>query len=267
MPTRKPSRFAGEDTPHRELNDAAMANLAAWVPALPLYRLKAARGGYEAAPTWRPSSSGKSDDERDLNLKIHPKGIRDFGADKGYTPLDLVMVALGCDLDRAFGFLAERLGWSTPTIELHVDTAQPEAEPAPDPDPLIEYATDIPGVLGDIVDWVTATARRPNRVLALGTADHGHRHVDRSPRRRSDTVGYALVRRRHSADRQRQAARPRQRCAAHESGRRRRPHRTEQVLFAIGDDRLARLQAGGAMSAGRDWRFPQGDHKSASVKS
>jgi hypothetical protein len=163
--------FAAEETPHRELNDAAMTNLAAWVPALPLHRLKAARGGYEAAPTWRPSSSGKSDDERDLNLKIHPKGIRDFGADVGHTPLDLVMLVLGCDLDRAFGFLADRLGWSSgATVELHtVDTAQPEAEP-PDPDPLIQYATDIPGVLGDIVDWVTATARRPNRVLALATA-------------------------------------------------------------------------------------------------
>ena len=123
--------FTSEDTPHRELNDAAMANLAAWVPALPLYRLRAARGGYEAAPTWRPSSSGKSDDERALNLKIHPKGIRDFGADKGYTPLDLVMVALGCDLDRAFGFLADRLGWSNgATIELRVDTAQTEPEPS-----------------------------------------------------------------------------------------------------------------------------------------
>ena len=165
--------FAAEDTPHRELNDAAMANLAAWVPALPLYRLRAARSGYEAAPIWRPSSSGKSDDERALNLKIHPKGIRDFGAGKGYTPLDLVMVALSCDLDHAFGVLADKLGWSDgATIELHVDTAQPapEAEPSADLDPLIEYATNIPGVLGDIVDWVTATARRPNRVLALATA-------------------------------------------------------------------------------------------------
>jgi hypothetical protein len=78
---------------------------------------------------------------------------------------------LGCDLDRAFGFLADRLSWSSgATVELHVDTVQPETEPPPDPDPLIQYATDIPGVLGNIVDWMTATARRPNRVLALATA-------------------------------------------------------------------------------------------------
>lgn len=163
----------GEDTPHRQLNDAAMANFAAWVPTLPLHRLRHTRAGYEAAPTWRPSSSGKSDDERDLNLKIHPKGIKDFGADKGYTPLDLVMTALGCDLDEAFSFLADKLDWfNGATIELHIDTVQPtpETEPPPDPDPLISYATNLPGVVGDIVDYVTATARRPNRVLALCTA-------------------------------------------------------------------------------------------------
>ena len=165
--------FGGEDTPHRQLNDAAMANFAAWVPALPLHRLRGARGGYEAVPTWRPSSSGLSDDDRALNLKIHPKGIKDFGADKGYTPLDLVMVVLSCDLDHAFGFLADRLGWSNDmAIEVHVEQPQAEPEPAPptDPDPLVGYATNLPGVLGDIVDWVMATARRPNRVLALGTA-------------------------------------------------------------------------------------------------
>jgi Bifunctional DNA primase/polymerase, N-terminal/Protein of unknown function (DUF3987) len=158
-----------EDTPHRQLNAAAMANLVAWVPALPLYRLRAARGGYEAVPIWRPSSTGRSDDARDPNLKIHPRGIRDFGTDVGYTPLDLVMRALGCDLDRAFGFLAERLGWSIgATVE--VRTAQPEAEPAPDPDPLLQYATNVPGVVGNIIEYVTATARRPNAVLALATA-------------------------------------------------------------------------------------------------
>ena len=131
--------LAGEETPHRQLNDAAMANFTAWVPVLPLHRLRAARGGYEAAPTWRPSSSGLSDDERALNLKIHPRGIKDFGADKGYTPLDLVMVALDCDLDHAFGFLADRLGWSNDVaIEVHVGQprTEPEPEPPADPDPL-----------------------------------------------------------------------------------------------------------------------------------
>ena len=69
--------------------------------------------GYEAVPIWRPSTTRpRSPEERHLNLKIVPKGIRDFGADKGYTPLDLVMVACECDLDTAFRFLSERLNWA-----------------------------------------------------------------------------------------------------------------------------------------------------------
>src|SRR5206468_3958739 len=161
-------------SPHRELNDAAMANLAAWVPALPLYRLRPAQNGYEAVPTWRPSSSGRPDNERALNLKIHPKGIRDFGTDKGYTPIDLVMTALSVDLDRAFGFLTQKLEWST-ALEVHIDMEDcdpepvPDLNPPPDPDPLLQYATNIPGALGAIIEWIIATARRPNRVLALAT--------------------------------------------------------------------------------------------------
>jgi hypothetical protein len=116
-------------------------------------------------PTWRPSSKGRPDHERACNLKIDPKGIRDFGAGQGYTPLDLVMTVLGCDLERAFGFLGARLGWTTPTIALKAETAETE----PPQEPLLPYTT-VPGVVGDIVDWIAATTRRPNRVLALGAA-------------------------------------------------------------------------------------------------
>jgi hypothetical protein len=160
-----------EDSPHRRLNEAALANLSAWVPALPLYRCRKTSRGYEAVPTWRPSSAGLPDDKRGFSLGITPTGIRDFG-DRGLTPLDLVMLALGCDIDRAFGFLGDRLGWTTPTISLPAEPkTEPEAEAEPAPqEPLLPYATNVPGVVGDIVDWITATARRPNPVLALGAA-------------------------------------------------------------------------------------------------
>src|SRR5215510_4421584 len=38
--------------------------------------------------------------------------------------------------------------------------------------PIDELArfTTVPGLVGEIVDWITATSRRPNRVLALGAA-------------------------------------------------------------------------------------------------
>jgi hypothetical protein len=107
----KPPRGDDDDKPHRQLNDAALANLAAWVRALRLCRCRRTRrGGYEAVPIWRPSSTGRPTEKRHLNLKIDPAGIRDFGGDRGFTPLDLVMVVRGCDLESAWRFLSEHLG-------------------------------------------------------------------------------------------------------------------------------------------------------------
>src|SRR5262249_1193218 len=118
--------------------------------------------------------------------KISPAGIRDFGADTGYTPLDLVMAALGCDLETAFTFLAQQLNWETEIdIKLaggngHDEAAgnagnagngqPPKAEEKPPGPDALEPLTHLPGAVGDIVDWITGTARRPNRVLALGAA-------------------------------------------------------------------------------------------------
>ena len=164
------------ETPHRSLNNLALANLDAWIPALGLYRCRRTRLGYEAVPDWRPSSTGRAPEKRHLNLKIVPDGIRDFGADRGYTPLDLVMTACGCDLDTAFRFLNERLGWAPASSPFEpqapqASTAEPQvaADEAGPSEPLDRY-TQAPGAVGAIVNWITATARRPNRVLALGAA-------------------------------------------------------------------------------------------------
>jgi hypothetical protein len=177
---------SGSDSPYRQLNDQALANLAAWVPALNLYRCRPARGGYEAVPLWRPSTTNRRPEKRHLNLKIVPAGIRDFGADEGYTPIDLVMAACGCDLDTAFKFLVERI----PGARVEIDVSglvpdqgpepksggqvePPPAEPKPAPAPPcddLEAFTHPPGLVGSVIDWITATSRRPNRVLALGAA-------------------------------------------------------------------------------------------------
>jgi hypothetical protein len=187
-----PGNSAGtdDDSPHRRLNDAALASLAAWVPALKLYKCRTSRGAYEAVPIWRPSSTGRPDQQRSRNLKISPKGIRDFGAGVGYTPIDLVIVALGVDLDTAFGFLSKHLGWAAVEPAIEIGTGS-EADIAPAPEPTIkvnggagdeanakktpapeplEPYTRVPGAVGDVVDWIVSTARRPNRVLALGAA-------------------------------------------------------------------------------------------------
>ena len=144
-----------------------------------LYRCRRTQKGYEAVPTWRPSTTGRELEKRHLNLKIVPEGIRDFGADQGYTPLDLVMAACDCDLDTAFRFLSERLGW---TSDLDLSALRPPArrgggradrgcgsEAEAPIDELARFTT-VPGLVGEIVDWIIATSRRPNRVLALGAA-------------------------------------------------------------------------------------------------
>jgi hypothetical protein len=159
-----------DDSPHRQLNEAALANLDAWVPALGLYRCHRTRLGFEAVPMWRPSTTGRSPEKRHLNLKIVPAGIRDFGADQGYTPLDLVMAALCCELQGAWQFLSERLGFADgPTIAIKPPAEPAAAQSAIQSDPL-QSLTKVPGVIGDIIDFIVATARRPNRVLALGAA-------------------------------------------------------------------------------------------------
>ena len=174
------------DTPHRQLNDTALVRLADWVPFLKLYKVRRTPRGYEAVAIWRPSSTGRPDQARSRNLKIAPEGIRDFGAGTGYTPLDLTMAALGCDLEAAFTFLSGRLGWGTADVSISLvgnslgpteggagsagngeDDVDDETRIGLDP---LEPYTQVPGVVGDIVDWITSTARRPNRVLALGAA-------------------------------------------------------------------------------------------------
>jgi hypothetical protein len=185
------------DNPHRALNEAALARLDAWVPGLGLYRCRRTPKGFAAVATWRASNTGRPIERRKLNLHMTPEGITDFGdGPRGFTALDLVMAAADCDLDTAFRFLAEALDvGSGVTIALKAPALVPEPDPAegwdsrtaaaqeaaivaltgypreddPPREPL-EPLTVVPGVVGQLVDWITATARRPNRVLALGAA-------------------------------------------------------------------------------------------------
>jgi hypothetical protein len=186
---------ADADTPHRNLNNLALTRLDCWVPKLGLYKCRPARGGYEAVAHWRESSSGRELKLRKCNLSIHPTGIKDFGDGRNggngftYTPLDLVMAANDCDLDTAFKFLSEHTGWAGERIEIEIEPrpepeAKPKAEPQPQdpisepsPDPaapatdeLEPYTHGVPGVVGEVIEWILATARRPNRVLALAAA-------------------------------------------------------------------------------------------------
>lgn len=195
------------DSIHRSLNDAALANLDAWVPALQLYKCRrTGEGKYKAVASWRPSSSGRPLSERATNLAISGIGIKDCGENRGYTPLDLVMAACDIDLDTAFKFLQEHVAPAKPiTLSL---TPPKEAQPPPptdvQPEPDLtnvvginggdlsevikippsdnpqviapttatlpeEFCTPA-GLLGEIVEWITATAATPVPQLNLGAA-------------------------------------------------------------------------------------------------
>ena len=167
-------------------------------------------GGYAAVAHWRESSTGRPLNVRKRNLSIHPTGIKDFGDGRNggdgftYTPIDLVMAANDCDLDTAFKFLSDHTGWAgeqivlveatnvlrsapKPAIEGTSEEPAPIAARAEEPteaaevaaeastpavptDELDPYTRNIPGVVGDVLEWILATARRPNRVLALAAA-------------------------------------------------------------------------------------------------
>lgn len=199
-----PKLEAGEATisTHRSLNDAALANLAAWVPALNLYKCRQVGGKYKAVAAWRPSSGGRPTSSRATNLAIGPEGIKDCGENKGYTPIDLVMASCGADLDTAFRWLQERVA-PAPIVVL---TSRVVAEAAPARSgnlvalqlatfngvavqPVYEIAhipaayanahkgTVIPaelctppGLIGDIVEWMNACSPVPSPQLNLSIA-------------------------------------------------------------------------------------------------
>ncbi|CAN7604729.1 bifunctional DNA primase/polymerase [Bosea sp. LjRoot237] len=173
----------------RELNTQALAKLDDWVPSLDLPKLsRNRRGGYVAVPFWRPSHRGRPTQDRSPNLKISAQGIRDFhDGEKGYTPVDLVMSAMGCGFDFAADWLKARIGFEEPTLyglEPWFPKAAVAAEadaPAPAPTPAVAVAAPrgavdpfIPGNAGGLLEaiakWTLEYGRRPVPEFAMMTA-------------------------------------------------------------------------------------------------
>lgn len=194
---------------HKRLNAAALADLDSWVPELDLYRCQKARNGYEAVATWRPSSSGREDAKRKQNLSIQPDGIKDFGVEVSYSPIDLVMCAMKVSFNDAYEWLRSYI---TPpdaggvVLELDI-TPRPKpqtpakspstATPAPPDNPLndilpppvrdadsveayvgddlamIEWPDDMcfpMGAVGQFAKWVETTATTPCPLLSYAAA-------------------------------------------------------------------------------------------------
>lgn len=117
---------AGSDF-DRGLSDYALANLGAWVPALGLPKTKPHGIAFRAVAPWTSSGTGRSNDRREPTLSFHPDGIRDWGdGDETYTPIKVVMRALGLDYGAARRWLAERLAYELPAF---ITLVQSEAKP------------------------------------------------------------------------------------------------------------------------------------------
>ena len=173
----------------REVNDRALADLEAWVPHLDLPKLKRTPRGYVAVPFWRPSNRGRPLHERSPNLKISTTGIKDFhDGDRGYTPLDVVVKALGCSLEYADDWLRQKIGYTEPAlyglepwfpkvVEAIADndnddapaTSRPTvAAPRGKVDPFA--SREAGGLLQAIAGFVVDTGRRPVPEFAMMTA-------------------------------------------------------------------------------------------------
>jgi hypothetical protein len=174
------------DTFWRDINDTALLNLDRWVPDLKLPNTKRSGGGYRAVASGAES--------RTPIWSFHKDGIKDWGEDKAYTPIDVVMAAFTADLYTATKWLEEHIGYKPP-IEIDdfdvagfVARSQAKAEPidkplvAPEPVemPFIETpknalvaaprkTIDIDpwdvsqqgGLLQEITQWILDTARVP----------------------------------------------------------------------------------------------------------
>ena len=120
----------------RSLNDRALhpSAMDRWWPALdmPKTRQRGA-GAWEAVAFWRSSGSGRSLQDRNPNLRSTPQGIVDFGADRAYTPIDVVMAARDCSYPAAVEWLEQ---FVEPEQIIHMDITAPEpvvTEPEPMP--------------------------------------------------------------------------------------------------------------------------------------
>lgn len=94
----------------REANDAALANLHAWVPKLGLPKGHWQGAKYRAVAPWRTSGSGRPMARRHPNLSFDHKGIQDFGTGEKFTPINVVMKAHDCTAGEALDWLAPLVG-------------------------------------------------------------------------------------------------------------------------------------------------------------
>ena len=164
----------GSQTIWSEVNEAALLNLDKWVPEVLPDAKKQHGGGYRAIAHWRGVENP--------NVSIVPEGIMDWGAGKGHTALDVVMLATSCDIETALNSLRGWLGmdnvhsmWEAmPDIIFHPKRDdEDQSEVKAEITQRINHSKAFekpPGILADICDWMESTAPRPQPTLYLGAA-------------------------------------------------------------------------------------------------
>ena len=107
QPERIAAHVAGDssDDRWRDTNEAALANLADWVPALGI-------GAKRNGASWRAQAKWRNGDG--YNVSFHPKGIRDFATDDAYSPIDIVAKVADVEPREAMNMLRDKLGLRDP---------------------------------------------------------------------------------------------------------------------------------------------------------
>lgn len=185
------------DSVWREIKDMALANLDMWVPDLGIPLAKRTSGGaYRGAAVWRGGDG--------FNVSFHADGIRDMAQDMGLTPIDVVMKSRSMSDMEALAWLKSKLDYVDPWLPsidhtnlirngfakqgvvvvkeadlidapAHVETSvvatQPEEPPiVVNSDGLPMHLCEVPGLVGEITNWLNRTARNPSPTLNLGAA-------------------------------------------------------------------------------------------------
>lgn len=116
--------YAGPSGFH-SVNEQAMNNIGLWFPKLNLPNtVRLVSGTWEAIPIWRNSSTGRATELRASNLKLTPgKGGYDFGEGRGYSPIDIVVKALGVTVHNAMSWLEENL--NTTAVNINIESLRP----------------------------------------------------------------------------------------------------------------------------------------------
>lgn len=161
------------DTFFRRVNQAALDDLAAWVPALELPKTSRAGEGYRAVCAWRGV--------RNANLSFHPGGITDWGSGETHTAIDIVVHAGKADgVTSAAEWLCSRLGkdkadlgWvekdsaMMPTVE-SIRALVAKKSPKPPVNPFTPESAG--GLMGSIAEWILSTSRRRTPEFAVMAA-------------------------------------------------------------------------------------------------